>query len=80
MAIYALNSGNDPPGAIAEFWEAAGYDFTAVADLDGRAGANADSVGAAAFPVNIVVGPDGRVLHARVGFHEERIRELLGID
>ena len=80
MAIYAFNSGNDPPGAIAEFWEQSGYTFEPVYDVDKRFGANADALGARAFPVNIVVGPDGRVLHARRGFHEERIRELLGID
>lgn len=79
VAILALNNGADTEDVVKNYWDKSGYTFPAVIDVAGEAGANARSLRAKAFPTNIVVGPDGRVLYASVGYDEVRIRELLGV-
>jgi len=79
VAILALNSGVDDDEVVERYWEDSGFSFPAVMDVPGEEGANARSLKAKVFPTNIVVGPDGRVLYASVGYDEARIRELLGL-
>ena len=79
VVILALNRG-DEKAVVADYWADEGFTFEAVYEEDG--GANADAMGVQAFPTNIVVGNDGRVLYATVGFDaakEAHIRKLLGL-
>ena len=79
VIILALNRGDDKD-VVAEYWADEGFTFEAVYEDEG--GANADAMGVQAFPTNIVVGKDGRVLYATVGFDDEKeayIRQLLGL-
>ena len=77
--ILAINSGDDSRAEVKEFWDEIGYDFTAVVDPPGGRGQLNQVLGAMAYPTNIVVGPDGVVLHASYGFQEDAIRKLLGL-
>jgi hypothetical protein len=79
VLILAVNSGNDSRAAVAEHWAGLGYDFAAVVDPPGARGKLNETLGAIAYPTNIVVGPDGTVLYAGYGFAEQRIRTLLGL-
>ena len=79
VAILAINSGEDSRAAVDEFWTEVGYDFPAVVDPPGARGQLNQVLGALAYPTNIVVGPDGIVLHASYGFPEHTIRALLGL-
>ena len=79
VLILALNTGVDTLDVVAEYWDKQGFTFAAVMDADGEDGANSRSMGIAASPTNIVVGRDGRVTYASVGFDEEQIRTYLGL-
>jgi len=75
VVILALNHG-DKRDVVADYWEDEGFTFEAVLDLKRR---NAGALGVAAFPTNIVVGADGKVTYASVGFDEDQIRYYLGL-
>jgi hypothetical protein len=79
LAILAVNSGTDSKDVIESYWKKAGFDFPAVRDVEGQKGANSSALGVMAFPTNLVVGPDGKVLFASVGFNEPVIRKYLGL-
>ena len=79
VVILAMNRG-DEKQVVADYWAEEGFTFEAVYEDEG--GATADAMGVQAFPTNIVVGKDGRVLYATVGFDEQKeayIRKLLGL-
>jgi len=75
----AMNSGMDSREVVDGYWKKEGFTIEALLDADGQRGANAKAMGVVASPTNIVVGPDGKVLYASVGFDESRIRGLLGL-
>ncbi len=75
VVILALNNG-DARDVVVDYWDDEGFTFDAVLDLQRR---NAKALGVAAFPTNIVVGADGKVTYASVGFDEEQIRYYLGL-
>jgi len=79
VLILAINSGDDSRAEVAEHWAGLGYDFAAVVDPPGERGGLNQALGAIAYPTNLVVGPDGIVLHAGYGFPEAKIRGLLGL-
>jgi hypothetical protein len=79
VLILAINSGDDSRAEVAQHWANLGYDFAAVVDPPGGRGQLNQVLGAIAYPTNIVVDPDGIVLHASYGFSETRIRELLDL-
>lgn len=60
--VIGLNVGDDAD-AMRRFWAAAGYTFPTLAGADDPA----EAYGVQAFPSVVVVGPDGRVLHAEAG-------------
>lgn len=77
LVFLAMNTGRDNAQVVADYWEDAGFTLTAVLDEAGRRGRNAQAMGLVASPTNIVVGPDGTVLYASVGFDERTIRKYL---
>jgi hypothetical protein len=79
VLILAINSGDDSRVEVQELWDELAYDFPAVVDPPGQRGQLNQTLGAIAYPTNIVVGPDGIVLRASYGFQEQPIRELLGL-
>ena len=79
VVIVALNTGNDTKDVVQEYWEKEGFSFEAVLDPEGSEGANAKALGLRASPSNIIVGADGKVTYASVGFDEEQIRYYLGL-
>ena len=79
MVILALNTGSDTKDVVATYWEDQGFDFAAVLDSEGSEGSNARALGVTASPTNIVVGRDGKVTYASVGFDEAQIRYYLGL-
>lgn len=79
IVILAVNSGDDTREVVASYWEKAGFEFPALLDVEGGEGDNAEALGVMAFPTNLVVGPDGKVLFASVGFDEPVIRKHLGL-
>ncbi len=79
MVIVALNTGNDTLDVVREYWEKEGFSFDAVLDPEGSEGDNAQALGLRASPSNIVVGADGKVTYASVGFDEDQIRYYLGL-
>ncbi len=79
VIILGINSGDDSREAVQAFWDEMGFQWDAVVDPPGRRGKLSEHLGAIAYPTNIVVDPDGVVLHASYGFDEVRIRDLLGL-
>ena len=79
MVILAVNSGADSRDVVKKYWDESGFSFPALLDVAGKDGANTEALGALAFPTNLVVGPDGKVRFASVGFDEATIRKYLGI-
>jgi len=79
IAIYALNSGSDDRAEVGEFWADSGFGFTALLDKPDDRGEAARALGALAFPTNIVLGADGKVRYASVGFDEQAIRAAMGL-
>ncbi len=77
VLIVAHNSGADSPETIAQYFKDSGFAFQPLVDAGDR-GADGRSLAVKYYPTNFVLGPDGRILHASVGFNEPRIRELLG--
>jgi len=78
VVILAHNTGADTPEFIGQYFQQSGFTFTPVLDA-GAPGTNVKVLGARFMPCNVVVGPDGKVLHASVGFNEPVIRRLLGL-
>jgi len=79
VQILAFNTGDDTSDVVETYFEKEGFTFDAVMDVDGKARANARSLGLAASPTNIVVDRDGRVMYASVGFDEAQVRTYLGL-
>ena len=79
VVILAVNGGMDTPEVVQKYWSKSGFDFPAVMDLEGQKGTIASALGVKAFPTNLVVGPDGTVRFASVGFNEPVIRKYLGL-
>ena len=77
VLILAHNAGVDSHETIAKYFQDSGFTFTPIVD-SGKQGADSKALGVRAYPTNIVIGPDGKVLHASVGFNETVIRKLLG--
>lgn len=78
IVILAMNSGADTKEVVEKYWAKEGFDFPALLD-DRGSGSNTEALGAMAFPTNLVVGPDGKVRFASVGFDEATIRKHLGL-
>ena len=79
MIILALNTGADTKAVVANYWKKEGFSFDAVLDPEGSERNNARSLGIAASPTNIIVGEDGKVTYASVGFDEEQVRLYMGL-
>ena len=77
VMIVAHNAGVDSKDEISKYFKDSGFTFTPIIDA-GDKGGDSRMMGVAAYPTNIVIGPDGKVLHASVGFNETLIRKLLG--
>ena len=71
-----MNRG-DATETVQSYWDKQGFSFDAV--VEEEVGANAEAMGVIGYPTNIIVGPDGKVLFAGVGFEEDVVRELLGL-
>jgi hypothetical protein len=79
VVILALNTGDDPLVVVADYWKKEGFTFDAVLDPEGSERDNAKALGLMASPTNIIVGRDGKVTYASVGFDEEQVRLYLGM-
>ena len=79
VVILAVNGGQDTAEVAQKYWSKSGFDFPAVMDLKGHERDIANALGVKAFPTNLVIGPDGRVRFASVGFNEPVIRKYLGL-
>jgi len=79
IVILAVNTGADSRDVVEKYWDKSGFSFPALLDVVGKRGATTEALGAMAFPTNLVVGPDGNVRFASVGFDEATIRKYLGI-
>ncbi len=79
VVILAVNGGQDTAEVAQKYWDKSGFDFPAVMDLDGQKADIAKALGVMAFPTNLVIGPDGKVRFASVGFNEPVIRKYLGL-
>jgi hypothetical protein len=79
VIILALNTGKDTESVVAEYWKKEGFTFDAILDPEGADGNNARSLGITASPTNIIVGEDGKVTYASVGFDEEQVRLYMGL-
>lgn len=75
VSVLAVNIG-DAPDFIRRWWEQEGFRHEAVTQ-DGRAVSAA--FGVRAYPTNIVIGPDGTVAYAGVGYDEPALRRALGL-
>lgn len=79
LAIYALNSGSDEKQVIQDYWTKSGFTFPSLFEEGDARGKSASALGVQAYPTNIVVGPDGKVKYASVGFNEAAIRAAMGL-
>jgi len=79
IAIYALNSGADSLDVIREYWDDEGFAFPALLERGAQVGHAARDLGVKAYPTNIVLDPDGKVLYASVGWNEAAVRSVLGL-
>ena len=76
MVRELSNSGVDAKDDIEDYWTRQEYGFDA---LTGDDGASAGAVGVLAYPTNVVVDPDGKVLWASVGWDEHAVKYHLGL-
>jgi cytochrome c biogenesis protein CcmG/thiol:disulfide interchange protein DsbE len=67
----------DTAEVIRDYWSESGFTFPAMMQEKGEVSA---SFGVRAYPTNYLIGPDGKVIWRGVGFEEEVVRELLGLD
>ena len=67
----------DTAEVIRDYWSESGFIFPAMMQEKGEVSA---SFGVRAYPTNYLIGPDGKVIWRGVGFEEEVVRELLGLD
>lgn len=74
--FLAMNVG-DTAEVIRDYWSESGFTFPAMMQEKGEVSA---SFGVRAYPTNYLIGPDGKVIWRGVGFEEEVVRELLGLD
>lgn len=71
VVILAMNVGDDNE-MMAEWWKERGYTFPTLHDADDLA----EKYGIKAFPSSVMIGPDGKVLHAQVGSLHELERTI----
>eukprot|EP01026_Neomeris_dumetosa_P075455 TRINITY_DN79762_c0_g1_i2.p4 TRINITY_DN79762_c0_g1~~TRINITY_DN79762_c0_g1_i2.p4 ORF type:complete len:104 (-),score=20.83 TRINITY_DN79762_c0_g1_i2:1-312(-) len=71
VVFLAMNVGDDNE-RMAEWWDDKGYGFPTLNDADDLA----QQYGIKAFPSSIIIGPDGKVLKAKVGSLHELESEL----
>ncbi len=76
VAILAVNP-DDDADVIRDYWEEAGFTFTALRDEMGVQAVT--PFGVRAFPTNYVIGPEGKVLWRSVGWDEAAVRKALGL-
>lgn len=79
ILIYALNSGSDEREVVSKYWSDSEFTFEALLEKGEARGRSAANLGVQAYPTNIVVGPDGKVRYASVGYDEAAIRRALGL-
>lgn len=75
VAFVCVNIGDDKP-VIEDWWSEQKFTLRAV-QQDGDAVSRA--FGVQFYPTNYVIGPDGKVLYAMVGFQEPALRKALGM-
>lgn len=74
VSFLSVNIG-DAPDFIRRWWEQEGFRHEAVTQQGQAVSA---AFGVRAYPSNIVLGPDGTVRYAGVGYDEPAIRAALG--
>lgn len=79
IAIYALNSGADERQVVMDYWAKEEFSFPALLEKGDDIGTSASNLGIVAYPTNIVVGPDGKVKYASVGWYEKDVRDAMGL-
>jgi peroxiredoxin len=79
VVILAMNVRDDNE-RMAAYWAERGYTFPTLNDADDLA----EQFGVKAFPSTVIIGPDGRVIHAAVGsisaYEDELKKALESID
>jgi hypothetical protein len=76
IVFLCVNIG-DKKSVINEWWEKDGFTLTPVRQ-DGDAVSSAFQV--EYYPTNYIVGPQGKILYRKVGYEEDEIRSILGLE
>ena len=83
LSVLAIESQRETEAAL-EFIRAEGLSYTLVEDIEGEHTVIADTLQIYGYPTSFLIGRDGRIMFAHVGFDEgderileEEIRRLL---